>query len=115
MGVSFACVGVGDWDSLRCLRLVNVVEVANADYDHIGFGLDDAHDEMPEGVQKNRANHSARLRAGHVPQFLLQHRGDQHRAVGADDQVLEEIVLQKVGDRVSDRRKQEPLSWDSPF
>jgi hypothetical protein len=41
-----------------------VVEVANADDDHIGFGLDDAQDGMLEGVQENRANHSAGFALG---------------------------------------------------
>ena len=50
---------------------MSVVEVAIADDDHIGFGLDDAQDGMLEGVQENRANHSARLSAGHVPQFIF--------------------------------------------
>ena len=35
---------------------MRVVEVANADHDHIGFGLDDAQDGMLEGVEENRAN-----------------------------------------------------------
>jgi hypothetical protein len=52
-----------------------------------------------EGVQENRANLRGRLRAGHVPQFLLQHCGYQHRAVGADDEVLQEVAFWEVGDR----------------
>jgi hypothetical protein len=52
-----------------------------------------------EGMHQNRADLGARLGTRHTPQFLLQHRGDQHRTVGADGEVLQEVLFREVGNR----------------
>src|ERR1700741_4533919 len=81
------------------MRFVALIRIGNTDDEHIGFDLDDAGDHMLEVVDQNRATLRARLPARNTPQFLLPYRGDQHRAVGTDGEILQEVLFRKVGNR----------------
>jgi hypothetical protein len=100
---------------------VGGVALGQADDEHVRLDLGDAGDGVVEGMHQDGTDLSAGLQAGDIPQLLLQDRRDQHRAVGADREVLQEVLLREVGDRSQgDRRDREHRHvtflpyWSSP-